>query len=59
MHGWVDQFGCHANQLFLAVAIAMPMSLYRFFNLLKLIRFEDLNLKIYVMHKIIFIFFKD
>ncbi len=27
MHGWVDQFGCHANQLCLVVAIAMPMLL--------------------------------
>jgi hypothetical protein len=30
MHGWVDQFGCHASQLCLVVVIAMPMSPYKF-----------------------------
>jgi hypothetical protein len=30
MHGWVDQFGCHANQFCLVVTIAMPISLYTF-----------------------------
>ncbi len=29
MCGWVDQFGCYANQFCLVVAIVMPMSLYR------------------------------
>jgi len=35
MHGWVDQFGCHTNQFYLMVVIAMPMPLYSFLNLLK------------------------
>jgi hypothetical protein len=37
----------------------MPMSLYRFFNLLKWIWFKDLNLNIYMMHKIILQFFEN
>jgi hypothetical protein len=43
MHGWVDQFGCHATQFCLVVAIIMPVSLYRFKNLLKWTWFKDLN----------------
>jgi hypothetical protein len=53
MHEWVDQFGCHTNQLCFVVAITMPMLLYKFLNLLKWTWFKDLNLDIYVMHKII------
>jgi hypothetical protein len=53
MHGWVDQFGRYASQFCLVVAIAMPMSFFRFFNLLKWIWFKDFNLNIYMMHKII------
>jgi hypothetical protein len=58
MHGSVDQFGCHANQLCLVVTIAMPMSLYKFFKSLKLTWFKDLNLNIYMMHKIVLQLFK-
>jgi len=57
MHGWVDQFGCHANQFCLLVAIVMPMLLYRFLNLLKWTWFKYLNLNIYMMHKIILHYF--
>ncbi len=53
MHKWVDQFGCHINQLCLVVAIIMPMLLYRSSNLLKWTWFKYLNLNIYIMHKII------
>ncbi len=56
MHGWVDQFECHANQIFLVVAIIVPMSLYKFKNLLKWTWFKDLNLNIDMMHKIIYSF---
>jgi hypothetical protein len=37
----------------LMVTIVMPMSFYRCKNLLKWILFKDLNLNIYMMHKII------
>jgi hypothetical protein len=30
MHKWVDQFGCHASQFYLVVAITMPMLFNRF-----------------------------
>jgi hypothetical protein len=29
MHGWVEQFGCHTNELYLVIAITMPMLFYR------------------------------
>jgi hypothetical protein len=58
MHGWVDQFGCHASQFCLVVTIAMPMSLYRFLNWLKWTWFKYLNLNIYMMHKIILQIYK-
>jgi hypothetical protein len=53
MHGWVDPFGCRADRFYLVIAVAMPMSLYRFKNLFKWTLFKDLNLNIYMMHKII------
>jgi hypothetical protein len=53
MQKWVDQFGCHIRQLCLVVAIAMPMLFYKSWNLLKWTWFKDLNLNIYMMHKII------
>jgi hypothetical protein len=59
MHGWVDQFRCHTNQFYLVVAIAMPMSLYRLKNIFKWTWFKDLNLNIYMMHKIILQFYKN
>jgi hypothetical protein len=52
MHKWVDQFGCHISQFYLVVAIAMPMLFYSSWNLLKWTWFKDLNLDIYIMHKI-------
>jgi hypothetical protein len=51
MHKWVDQFGCHVSQFCLVIVIAMPMLLYRSWNLLKWTRFKYFNLKIYMMHK--------
>jgi hypothetical protein len=53
MHEWVDQFGCHANQLCFMVAIVMPTLLYKFINLFKWTWFKYLNLNIYMMDKII------
>jgi len=41
------------------VAIAMPMFLYRFKNLLKWTWFKDLNLNIYMMHETILQIFKN
>jgi hypothetical protein len=59
MQKWVDQFECHVSQLRLAVAIAMLMLFYRSWNLLKWTWFKDLNLNIYMMHKIILQIFKN
>jgi hypothetical protein len=53
MHKWVDPFGCHVNQFCLAVVIVMLMLFYKFWNLLNWIWFNDHNLNIYMMHKII------
>jgi hypothetical protein len=53
MHKWMDQFGCRVSQLCLMVAIVMPMLLYRTWNLFKWTWFKDLNLIIYLMHKIV------
>jgi hypothetical protein len=36
MHGWVDQFGHYASQFCLVIAIAMPMSFYRFLKFIKM-----------------------
>jgi hypothetical protein len=51
--------GCHSSQFCLVVVIAMPVLYYRFLILLKWIWFEDLNLNIYMMHKIILQFLKN
>lgn len=59
MHKWMDQFGFHVNQFCLVVAIVMPMWFYSFLILLKLTWFEDLNLNIYMMQKIISQFLKN
>jgi hypothetical protein len=52
MHKWVDQFECYVSQFCLVVTIAMPM-FYRSWNSFKWTWFKDLNLSIYMMHKII------
>jgi hypothetical protein len=56
MHKWADQFGNHVSQFCLVIAIAMPMLLYRSWNLLKWTWFKDFNLNIYMIHKIILTF---
>jgi hypothetical protein len=43
MNKWVDQFGCHTSQFCLVVGIAMPMLIYRSWNLLKWIFFKKLT----------------
>ncbi len=53
MHKWVDQFGCHVSQFCLVIAIALPMLLYRSWNLLKWTCFINFNLNMYMMQKIV------
>jgi hypothetical protein len=56
MVGWTN-LGVTPTNFALWVPIAMPMWLYRFKNLLKWTWFKDLNLNIYMMHKIMLQFF--
>jgi hypothetical protein len=53
MHKWMDQFGCHVSQFYLVVAIVISMLFNRSCNLLKWTWFLNINLNIYIMHKII------
>jgi hypothetical protein len=57
-NGWTN-LGVTQNNYTFMVAIAMPMLLYKFINLLQWTCFKNINLNIYMMHKIILQNLKD
>jgi hypothetical protein len=59
MVGWTNVGVTPTNFALWLPNVAIPMLLSRFLNLLKWTWFKDLNLKIYMMHKIILQIFKD